>query len=289
MFLNRYRRSVRCPGALGAGVESGAAGSSFACGMGDCLYLDLPRGFFAVADGSDRNTSASREFMEMFSRMLEDKMSLSARQVYDDRKINILKEQLIIEAEKLLVEFSFRDSCTFTGVLLLKTTEKIIAVVFHTGDSLLISCNLRAKTAVQFTSSNFWMVGRSQHFFQIADIYFDYDSRFLLSSDGIRDIPAAPWKSQEELVLDLFGTFSPDDVADRLLEMRGDNSPGYDDLAIIAIDPFRLPDCTGRFIIGGTSANEEKDYQDKKSQGLYRDHYILRSIEEDYNNVVTVM
>lgn len=257
--------------------------------MGDCLYLDFCCGFFAVADGSDRNTSASREFMGMFARMLTDKLSLSAGKVYCAPEIIALKEQLIVEAEKLLVEFSFRDSCTFTGVLFLKTTKGIIAVVLHMGDSVLISCNMRLKSARQVTKGNFWMVGRSQHFFQVEELPVDCDTRFLLVTDGIRDIPFAPWNSHEELVLELFDMYNSADIPDRLSTMRKDSSSGYDDLAVIAIDPCSLSDSSGRFILGGTSGNEERFFQHEKNQGLYQDHYMLHTLEDNCGDFVNVL
>ncbi len=289
MYLNRYRRSLRCEGSFGACVRNGSAGLSNSAGMGDCLYLDFCCGFFAVADGSDRNTSASREFMGMFSRMLTDKLSLSACKVYTVQEIIALKEQLIFEAEKLLVEFSFRDSCTFTGVLLVKTNSGIIAVIFHMGDSVLISCNLRLKTFRQVTKGNFWMVGRSQHFFQVEELPVDDDTRLFLATDGIRDIPILPRKSSEELVLELFNTGSPDDIPDLLSSMHKDSFSGYDDLAIIAIDPCSLSNSAGRFIIGGTSTNEERAFQSEKNQGLYQDQYILHTLEENGDTFVNVL
>jgi serine/threonine protein phosphatase PrpC len=289
VYLNRYRRSMRAPRSLGACVRNGSAGLSNHAGMGDCLYLDFCCGFFAVADGSDRNTSASREFMGMFSRMLTNKLFLSARKVYSVQEIVTFKEQLIVEAEKLLVEFSFRDSCTFTGVLLLKTTEKIIAVILHMGDSVLISCNLRLKTARQFTRSNFWMVGRSQHFFQIEDMPVDRDIRLLLATDGIRDIPVKPWNSQEELILELFDKCNADDIPDRLVGRLKDISRGRDDLAIIAVDPSSLADSSGRFILGGTSAHEERVFQDERNRGLYQDQFILHEPEKNCADFVDVL
>jgi hypothetical protein len=281
VLLNKYGRSLRCPESLGARVFNGSTGLSLVAGMGDCLYLDFSCGFFAVADGSDRNTSASREFMEMFSRMLSGKLFLSARKCYNAREIIALKELLVAEAEKLLVEFSFRDSCTFTGVLFLRTASGMMAVILHTGDSVLISCNLRDKTARLLTKSNFWMVGRSQHFFQIEELPVDEEDRLLLATDGLRDIPVGPETSHEKLILKLFAGCSPEDIPDCLSAMRPIVSPGCDDLAIIALNPHSLPDSSGRFIIGGTSANEERVFQAEKKRGVYADEYLLYTPEEN--------
>ena len=288
LYLNRYRRSLRSDGSVGACLRNGSAGLFSPVGVGDCLYLDFNGGFFAVADGSDRNTSASREFMGMFARMLTNKLFLSARKVYAVQEIAPLREKIIEEAEKLLVEFSFRDSCTFTGVLLLKTTEKIVAVVLHMGDSILISCNRRLKTARQCTKSDFWMVGRSQHFSQVEELPLDSDTCLLLATDGIRDIPIQPWSSPEELILELFSRYSPEEVADELLGVSKNSSHGYDDLAIISIDPYAISDSSGRFIIGGTSGNEERNFQKEKSGGLYQDQYILQK-PEGKNDFISIL
>jgi serine/threonine protein phosphatase PrpC len=269
-------------------VRSGSSGLSNPVGIGDCAYIDFTCGFFAVADGSDRNTSASREFMRMFSRMLYDKLFLSSRKVYSAQDIIALKEKLIIEAEKLLVEFSFRDSCTFTGVLHVKTNRGIIAVIFHMGDSLLFSCNLRLRTVRQVTKSNFWMVGRSQHFSQVEEMPIDSDTCLLLATDGIRDISFQPWNSHEELMMEVFSQFSPEEVPGELVQMSKNSAQGYDDLALIAIDPYSLSDSSGRFIIGGTSASEESAFQEEIKRGLYGDHYILHDLEENRDDLVSM-
>jgi hypothetical protein len=70
--------------------------------MGDCLLVDLSWGVFAVADGSERNPSASRTFMEMFSAMLARTIDPSDQRVYGEREVKILKSQLRAESDLLL-------------------------------------------------------------------------------------------------------------------------------------------------------------------------------------------
>jgi hypothetical protein len=231
-------------------------------GVGDCLLLEFSKGFFAVADGSDRNPSASREFMEMFTRMLADNKALSADAIYRDPEITALKDQFITDAGQLLVAFSFRDSCTFTGILLLKTTESISAFILHTGDSLLISCNLRTRDAFQFTKNNFWMVGRSQRYFQVGELPINRDTRLLLATDGLGEIPVPAGTTREENILGLFAAERIEEIPDHLL--GSDESPvsARDDIAMIAIDPFSMPVQSERFILGGTSDIEERVFQD---------------------------
>lgn len=266
LLLNRRRRSVRCPGFLGARVQGGSTGMSSSAGVGDCLLLDFSKGFFAVADGSDRNPSASREFIGMFAKMLADNKALSADGVYLDSEITALKDQFISDAEQLLVTFSFRDSCTFTGILLLRTTESISAVILHTGDSLLISCNLRTRDAFQFTKNNFWMVGRSQHYFQTGELPVNPDTRLLLATDGIGEIPIPAGMNRENHLLGLFATERIEEIPDHLLDSGESAGSTRDDIAIIAMDPFSMPVQSESFILGGTSDLEERAFQNNVSE-----------------------
>ncbi len=239
---------------------------SSSAGVGDCLLLDFSKGFFAVADGSDRNPSASREFIGMFAKMLADNKALSADGVYRDSEITALKDQFISDAEQLLVTFSFRDSCTFTGILLLRTMGSMFAVILHTGDSLLISCNLRTRDAFQFTKNNFWMVGRSQHYFQTGELPVNPDTRLLLATDGIGEIPIPAGMSRENHMLGLFATERIEEIPDHLLDSGESAGSTRDDIAMIAMDPFSMPVQSESFILGGTSDLEERAFQNNVSE-----------------------
>jgi serine/threonine protein phosphatase PrpC len=245
--------SLRCPGFLGARVQGGSIGASRSAGVGDCMLLEFSKGFFAVSDASDRDPSVSHAFMERFTRMLADNESLSASRIYGDVEKEILMDRFIGDAKQLLPLFSFGEGCTFTGILFLKTMGAMRAVILHTGDSLLFSCNLRTGDGFQFTKNNFWMVGRSQHYFQIEELPVDRDTRLLLATDGIGELLNAAGMDRELKILNLFKTERIENVPDSLF--MADNSPveTWDDAAIIALDPFSMPAHSDRFIFGGTS------------------------------------
>jgi hypothetical protein len=273
LMVNRYRRAIRCPGFLGARVKEGLIGLSSSAGMGDGLLLDFPRWFFAVADSSERNPSTSREFLKMFSTMLTGIMSPSHGRVYGEKEVKALKRQLIEESDHLLRTLSFGDSCTFTGILLLRTKQGMIGLLFHTGDSLLFSCNIQSGQSRQWSKNNFWMAGRTPHFFQVEDRPIMPQTRLLLATDGLTNIPTPPFQSREEFVQKLFETSSPDEIPDRLIETNETLSSRWDDTAIIALNPYSGHNISGCFIFGGTSPMEEQIFQDKKRKGLYPDCY----------------
>jgi hypothetical protein len=248
-------------------------GSNRQAGVGDCALLDFSKSLFAVADASDRNPSASRDFIVLFAQMMEEKALLSAHRTYSAAEVSVLKERLTVESEKLLASLPFRDGCTFTAVLLLQTADGMAAIVIHTGDSLLISFDLDAHTACQITSNNFWMVGRSQRFFQIDNLPICSTTRLLLATDGISDISVPPGAGREEFILGLFKACGPDALPDRLLGKVDIRPDGWDDTAIIAIDPSAKARFSGCIIIGGTTGLEEGSYQEERSRGMYADRY----------------
>lgn len=273
VLVNRYKRALRCPGILGARIQEGLTGSSASAGMGDCLLLDFSRDFFAVADGSERNPSASREFMKLFAAMLTRIISPSGPEVYGKKRARTLKRQVITETDRLLQTLPFGDGCTFTGILLLRTEKGMTGLLFHTGDSLLFFCNVQTGESRQWSKNNFWMVGRTAHLFQVEELPVSLHTRLLLATDGLAHIPFPPSRSREETILKLFQTFGPDEIPDRLLEKDEPLSGGWDDTAVIALDPYSLPILSGCFLFGGTSRTEESIFQEEKKQGLYQDRY----------------
>ena len=274
MLLNKNSRSFRIPGFVGASLQGKSSGAENCPGVGDCLLLDLSKGFFAVADASDRNPTASRDFMKMFSKMLSGIDALSADYVYEDEEVNSLQEQIKTKAELLLQSLSFRDGCTFTGILILKTRKGLGGMMLHTGDSFLIACDLHSGNAYQLTKDNFWMVGRSQHFFQIEKLHINNETRLLLSTDGFGNIPVPVGIGREEYVLKMFESLSVDEIPDSFFDRVDHIDTAWDDTAIIAINPTAMTRFSVCFILGGTSPTEEKAFSEGKKQGIYKDQYL---------------
>ena len=281
MLLNKNRRSFRIPGFLGASLQGKSSVAENCPGVGDCLLLDLSKGFFAVADASDRNTTASRDFMKLFSKMLSEIIDLSADCVYEDEEVIVLQEQIKEKAELLLQSLSFGDGCTFTGILILKTEKGLMGLLLHTGDSLILTCDLQSGNTQQLTKDNFWMVGRSQYFFQIAELHINSYTRLLLATDGIGNFPVPEGMSRGEYVLKLFDSLSVDEIPDSFFDRVDNFDTAWDDTAIIAIDPSAMASFPGCCIIGGTSSAEEATFREGKKLGIYKDQYLPCAISAD--------
>jgi hypothetical protein len=281
MLLNKNKRSLRLPGFLGAGLQGRSSGAENCPGVGDCLLLDLSKGFFAVADASDRNPTASRDFMKMFSKMLSEIDALSADYVYEDEEVKSLQELIKGKSELLMQSLSFRDGCTFTGILILKTRKGLRGMMLHTGDSFLLACDLQSGNTQQLTADNFWMVGRSRHFFQMEKLHINNDTKLLLATDGFGNIPVPEGICREEYVLKLFRSLSVDEIPDSFLDRVDNFFTVWDDMAIIAIDPMAMTYFHGCFILGGTSQAEEEAFSEKKKKGMYKDQYLPCAIPAD--------
>ena len=273
LLLNRYRRALRFPGFVGGRILGGYGSSSLQAGVGDCALFDFSSGLFAVADGSDRNPSASRHFLAMFSKTIKQLLHDPAGTTRSAREVSNIKETLSAESEKLLCSMPFGTGCTFTGVLLLRTPEGIGAILMHTGDSLLITCDLHTSRACQSTVDNFWLVGRSQRFFQIEIIEVSDSTRLLLATDGLSGIPFPAGTTREGFILSLFETCSPDEVPDRILGNAGPPSVGRDDASVIAVNPSALVYLPRHLILGGTGIYEERIYQEERARGILDDQY----------------
>lgn len=287
LLLNRHRRAVRFPGFLGGRISGGNGSSKLQVqgGVGDCALFDFTSGLFAVSDGSDRDPSASRHFMLMFSKILKQLMRAPAGTIFSSAEISAIKEILAAESERLLCSMPFGAGCTFTGVLLLRMAEGVASIVMHTGDSLLINCDLSNSEACQFTRDNFWLVGRSQRFFQIEMLPVSCSTRLVLATDGLRGLsfPAAP--DRDKYFIDLLKKYGPEEIPDMILIDDGPPAPGRDDASLIVINPFALvylPHCV---MLGGTDLHEESLFKEERSRGVMADKYAPVSSSDKFLTV----
>jgi len=273
IFLNPGRRAVRCDGFLGARLRSGSGRPDYLMGVGDCMLLDFRKGFFAVADGSDRNSSSSRDFMLRFARLLETLPDVGCRKSLNDSDRSALQAEVERGSEEILAKMSFTDSSTFTGVLILKTDSGCQGLVLHTGDSLLLQCDPGEGTVRQVTRSNFWMVGRTKRFFQVEYITFSDETRLLLSTDGFSYLKAPAAERREEFVCRLFGEQPVEGIPDILIDGYDAGDIAKDDLALISLAPAAIRYRDQRVILGGTTSQTERICREGQTNGRYEDLY----------------
>ncbi|MFC1823656.1 hypothetical protein ACFL9T_13175 [Thermodesulfobacteriota bacterium] len=248
--MGRKKRFFMSRGALGAVVRAGSLNGSENSESGDCIMLDFNHRFIAVADSSDRYPAASRNFLQNFALMLDAFTDFDPQVTYSAEVFQKIKSDLTQRAEELLTEVSFSESSTFTGMLMVSTNEGLKGIILHTGDSLLYrytGCNLE-----QISKSNFWMVGRTRHFYQVGEVDIPNGTAFLMATDGFSNLALPEIPGRDECIINLIRDYDIEDVPRVLLEKYDSGLKPMDDIGLILFRPENLPLSKKREIIGGT-------------------------------------
>ena len=273
IFLNQGRRAVRCHGFLGARLRSGSLRPQEQRGVGDGILLDFKKGFFAVSDSSDRDPSFSRKFLLRFSEALDRLDGVGSGRVFSAAGLAALKAELETRSATVLCEMSSTESCTLTGVLILPTEAGRQGLVLHTGDSLLLKCDLGARETQRITENNFWMVGRTRRFFQVEYVFLMERTRLLLATDGFSGLQAPESESGVAFVQRLFDEHPVEEVPDVLIDGYDLVERVRDDLALVSLDPSQIFFADRRIVLGGTTNDLERRFQDGLTSGQYRNSY----------------
>jgi len=237
MNVNRAQ-ALRCAGYFGARLRAGKP----LVPCGDAILIDPRRGFFAVGDSSDREPRAARRFMLSFSELLDDIPILASGAVVSEHQLEDVMQAIVQRSRTMLEEAPIKGTTTFTGVLLFGAEPARKAMLFHAGDSVLLAWHPR-QGARWMTHKNFWLIGKTRHFYQAALFDVAPGERFLLASDGLQDLTPPAGQRIEVYLADLCATQAVEDIPDILLAGCDTKTFGRDDLALLALAPDRaLPD-----------------------------------------------
>ncbi len=274
VLFNPRSRSVRWAGFAGARIRPGTISSRDRTGMGDCILMDLRKGFFAVSDSSNRFPTASRRFLRKLVQGLEglpspdpnEEMSTKAFEEYSGKVIEI--------SEAALQTIPYTESCTFTGILVTKAEGGVKGILFHTGDSRLYEVDREKRASRNMTPSNFLMVGKSKSFYQVEEIDIPTDAIFILATDGVVDLSSEDRVERHESLVDYACRYPVEELPDRLVEEIDRQQATTDDLVIVALDPGQLRTSDTTILLGGTEEREESRYRNQCSRDVYEDSYV---------------
>ncbi len=273
-FCNFVTRSIRCPGLASARVQRGTMADDGRNGLGDCVIMDFKNGFFAIADSSDRDTTASRKFLMRYTVMLEDIAGAPLEDVASREKLIEIRELLEEKSENILKAIPSTSSCTFTGIFLPRNYSGRSGILLHTGDSMLCTYSKRSDELRRITENNFWMVGRTKQLFQVEEMRIEPDTVILIASDGFTDLNFLGYIERDRYIADVIKDNAIEEVADILFERGYANKASVDDLGLIALRPDRICYTNRRIIMGGTSAFREGVHDEKSNSGLYRNELV---------------
>jgi hypothetical protein len=207
-----------------------------------------------------------------FAKFLEGVEGIEAGKVYSESEIHLVRDELESGSARVLESVPYMESSTFTGVCVLKSEKGPMGILFHSGDSFLLECDLERGQVRSCTRNDFLMIGRTRSFSQVEVVDMTRSKRYLLGTDGFSCLELPDRK--EDFLLALFRTQNVEAVADILVDQFG-NGAG-DDIALLGFDPAGLllyPASRARLVMGGTNSREEEKIQSLFLSGSCLDRY----------------
>jgi hypothetical protein len=197
--------------------------------------MDFSRGFFAISDSSAANPATSHHFLSGFKKALDRIPLFDPERVDSEQFIENIKDELVVMAEGLLTTVSYGESCTFTGILFLRSEIGKTGILFHTGDSYLFKVHPDQRKFVQMSSNNIFMAGRTRRLFQVEAIEVEPASVLILATDGFSNLPFPTYAERNQFVLNVMNENPVDEIPDIIVRKIDKCNQVYDDIGIISI------------------------------------------------------
>ncbi len=247
VLINPFRRMVGQKGALSALLVTGSDKVENGFGNGDCLLLDFSRLIFAVSDGSERYTHASRILLERFAGVI------SEQDVSPD--ISVLKKSV----EAIYSGQKYTHKCTFSFVAFYKNRGEVTASISSGGDSMVIVADSSDGSIIFKTSSDMNFAGRSKNVPGISTLTLkNRKLRVIVATDGFTEALNRIEKSEHGRLPEWLFKGSVCGIAGKFRQrFKRKRVINYDDIGMIIIDPFAVCHDDMAIVIGGTLPSKE--------------------------------
>jgi len=252
IFIDPFRRIARVEGTLSASIITGPDKVRSGFGNGDCVLLNFRKQVFAVADGTERYPEAS----SMLLRRLNDIINSSDR-------------PLTSEGWRAMVQRAYGQQ-----PYMYKTTLSLAAVIdggvfiVNGGDSMTIVVDAGDGSVLYRTVPDMYFAGRSKNIPGAARVDFNGEVRIIIATDGFIDVLKHYTAGIAiESVPGEYLSYPPDRMCGRLyndLEVNG-AAADHDDIGVIFLDPGSLETGDREVLMGGTTAAEERMFQEGRS------------------------
>lgn len=246
VLINPAKRMVRQKGALSALLVTGSDKVESGFGNGDCLLLDFSRLIFAVSDGSERYTQASRILLERFAGVL------SEQGISPD--ISVLKKCI----EAIYGGQKYTHKCTFSCVAFFKNRKEVIASISSGGDSMVIVADSSDGSIIFKTIPDMNFAGRSKNVPGISTFTLkDRKFRVIIATDGFAEVLNKLEKQKQGKLPKWLFNGPACGITGKVYGKLKRNKLDYDDIGMMVIDPFDISREDKSILIGGTSPHKE--------------------------------
>lgn len=248
----------KLPGVAGACIQSQGQRHDRNGVGGDAVLLDFKTGFFAVADGSDRYPGAAARVLKAFDDMVS--RNINQNDAYENKTgfYEHVVRRVQFESERILSELHGRVGSTFTGFQLLRTKKDVVGLIMHTGDSELWEYNREFRKLKRLTRSNFWMVGRTHHLYQVELVPLKNKCTYLLVSDGVNVFNHLRAEESNAQIDEIFKHTEVANIPEKIIEMQSACRDLTDDAVVVAFNTPYDTTLEDTFILGDNARTKPK-------------------------------
>lgn len=186
----------------------------------DGVLLNPSCGFVAIADGADRCPGSAAKVLgcaDKRIRQVMDRVCGPDRVLGPGQTLTALTERIRLECNTMLTFFKRTVSCAFTGVQFVERDGQLWGIVIHTGDTRLWAIRKNGMQLEQLTTDNFWMIGKTEQFYQIDSFEIRPGTILLLATDGVTLIDHVNISEQYNSVLRSVLANPAIDIASKLI------------------------------------------------------------------------
>lgn len=235
-------------GAVSASLIPGARrivpGGSDNGHVGDAVFVDIAAGVLAVADGPDKNPTASSRFLKRFVAEVIDTYCVGGGRIAAGDRFG----DIVVRTNELVKEADYHDSTTFSALMFGSDGH---AILLHTGDSLVYALSTDTGEVRQLSRTNHFLIGRSPHLFQTELVSLDDQQLVVLSTDGITDLARSHGLNTADFIARHVARPQdigcPHRISERIAALVESAHSRFDDIGLIVARPALMdPDVDDR-------------------------------------------
>ena len=233
---------------------NGSGGDFNAGKIGDSVYIDLNLGIVAVADGPERNPSASSAFIKKLKAAVHDSTSFGSHpEVFSETLFEGAFGELVETANEISRGTDYHNATTFSALFtglrdggddgsIGRGRCGLHSAVLHTGDSMIFKISAGTGEVSRLTKTNHFLIGRAPRLFQ-AEILSKVDESIeggdtvLLTTDGLNELARSRGVTTEYFLSEEVVGLDPRGVTGRIGSLAGGAKIRLDDIGLVCLVP----------------------------------------------------